>query len=150
MPQNLYKTSKPDQVGHHLINHMQPRMMVMKCRESEFISIYSYAVLSAVIVEYIFIWTSFPLSLSVSVISCALHRSVPVKIFCLKQRARDGGPKFTPSECINVFVKKQGAAGLKLSRPHRNVQRGAERREVENRWCFTRIQKQSRRTVLPR
>lgn len=127
--------------------------MVMNCRESEFIFIYSYAIISAVIVEYILIWTSFPLSLSLSVISCAsaaLYRSVPVKIFCLKQRARDGGPKFTPSECINVFVKKQGAAGLKLSQPHRNVQRGAERREMENRWCFTCIQKQSRRTVLPR
>lgn len=107
---------------------MQPRM-IMNFRESEFIFIYSYAVISAVRVEYIFIWTSFPLSLSLSVISCGsalLYRSVPVKIFCLKQRARDRRPKFTPSECINVFVKKQGAAGLKLSLPHRNVQRGAE------------------------
>lgn len=104
---------------------------MMNFRDSEFIFIYSYAVISAVRVENIFIWTSFPLSLSLSVISrglAHLYRSVPVRIFCLKQRARDRGPKFTPSECIHVFVKKQGTAGLKLSLPHRNVQRGAERR----------------------
>lgn len=69
-----------------------------------------------------------PLALSLSAVSCAsagLYCSVPVKIFCLKQRARDGGPKFTPSECINVFVEKQGAAGLKLSGSH---QKGERRR----------------------
>lgn len=67
-----------------------------------------------------------PLALSLSAVSCAaagLYCSVPVKIFCLKQRARDGGPKFTPSECINVFVEKQGAAGLKLSVSHQKEER---------------------------
>lgn len=62
-----------------------------------------------------------PRSLALSVVSHAsvgLYCSVPVKIFILKQRVRDGGPRFTSSECINVFVKKQGAAGLKISRPH--------------------------------
>lgn len=57
-----------------------------------------------------------PCSLSLSAVSCAsagLYCSVPVKLFCIKQRARDGGPKFTPSECINVFEDKQGREVLK-------------------------------------
>lgn len=54
--QNLSYTSKPDQAERppqaaRGINHMRPRMM-MNCRESEFIFISSYAVISVVRVEY--------------------------------------------------------------------------------------------------
>lgn len=72
-------------------------------------------------------WTSFPLSLSLSPLCC----SVPAKIFSLKQRVRDGGPTFTPSDCINVRVKNRGAAGLKLS-SETAEQRDRERRKTDD------------------